>query len=260
MSTKDTAKLYDAARAALARRGLDADAQTGIALFLGAAKAVNAALLAPHVLAPWTTMAYPFVHGQWFREVEFASLLARVTRWSPNPLVYAEGAALVAPIWREWSRIQATGAAFGAPGATCGALALGHALLARVRLAPVLPADIGELDPFVVAIRRIEQEGGRMIQTQIRLLKDGNAPAVVAGREKVVEDEQTIVDEAFARFLQWLAGDRDDWANVRASAAPHTDHVGTPRAHDAAARERGSRPPAASPAIVVPAQGESTLQ
>jgi len=253
----DTAKLYDAARAALARSGLDADAQTRIALFVGAAKTINAALLAPHVLAPSTTVAYPFIHGQWFREIESASLLARVTRWSLNPLVYAEGAALVAPIWREWSRIQASGAAFGDPAAAYAALALGHALLARVRLAPVLPADVGELDPFVVAIRRIEQEGGRMIQAQIRLLKDGNA-AELAGREQIVEDEQTIVDEAFARFLQWLAGDRDEATTAQATGAGAT-HASTPHAQDAFPRQH-DRPPAASAAMGVPAQGESTLQ
>ena len=99
-----------------------------------------------------------------------------------------------------------------------------------------------------------------MIQAQIRLLKDGNAPAGVAGREKLVEDEQRIVDEAFTRFLQWLPGDRDVAESARASGIPRADHVSTPRAHDAASRERRSGPFAVSPAIVVPAQGESTLQ
>lgn len=50
----------------------------------------------------------------------------------------------------------------------CGGLTLGHALLAKVRLTPLLPHETDELDAFVIAIRRIEQEGVRMIQAHIR--------------------------------------------------------------------------------------------
>ena len=258
-STSRIVELYDAARASLAQSGPTADAQTKIALFLGAAKGVNAAMLAPGALATSTTIAYPFVHGQWFREIEFATLLARVTRWSPNPLVYAEGATLVAPLWQEWWRIQLDGAAFLEPRAAYAALAFGHALLARVRLAPVLADDCNALDPFVVAIRRMEQESGRMIQTQMRLLKDVNVPLALAEREQIVEDEQAIVDATFARFLQWLSGDADAAAQPAAPrAAPTTEIAGDlSGANDS--RERQTAMPRASPAVVVPGN-EHTLQ
>ena len=91
---KLTPKLYDEARAAIAARGFDADVQTKISLFLGAAKSVNAAILGAVELQPKVTIAYPFVHGQYFREVEFAQLLARATRWSGNWALYAQGARL----------------------------------------------------------------------------------------------------------------------------------------------------------------------
>jgi hypothetical protein len=199
-----TPKAYDRARAALAARGFDPDAQTKIALFVGAAKSVNAAILAAAELQPEITVAYPFIHGQYFREVEFASLLARVTRWSPNPFVYAEAVALTAPLWNEWWQIQMPpGPAFDAA-AAYSALALGHALLARVRLAPVIPDGADAFDPFVVAIRRIEQENGRMIQAQIRLLKDATSPVSLQERERMIEAEQDTVDRAFDRFLEWL--------------------------------------------------------
>lgn len=202
-----TARLYDRARAALDERGFDADAQTKIALFVGAAKTINATMLAAGELAPAVTVAYPFLHGQYYRELEFASLLARITRWSPNPFVYAEGATLVAPLWSEWWSIQvAAGTSFDA-GASYKALALGHALLSRVRLAPVIGARADDLDPFVVAIRRIEQDSGRMIQAQIRLLKGGEIPLGLEERERIIEAEQAIVDDAFTRFLAWLAND-----------------------------------------------------
>jgi hypothetical protein len=72
----------------------------------------------------------------------------------------------------------------------------------------VLPADVDEFDPFVVAIRRIEQEGGRMIQAQIRLLKDGVGSLGAEQCEEIMEAKQAAVDAAFDRFLQWLAGDQ----------------------------------------------------
>lgn len=198
-------ELYDRARAAIAARGFDAEIQTRIALFLGATKNVNAAILAAAELQPQVTVAYPFVHGQYFREMEFASLLARVTHWSPHPTLYAEAAALVAPIWGEWMRLQFAPGPLLDGKAAFGGLALGHALLARVRVAPVIDGIADPMDPFVAALRRIEQENGRMIQAQIRLLKDTSSPLAMKERERIIEAEQALVDTAFERFLGSLA-------------------------------------------------------
>ena len=242
----DLPRLYNAVRAVLDTRGFDADLQTRIALFLGATTAINAAILAPAQVQGGATAALPFVHGQYFREVEFASLLARVTRWSPNPLLYVEGAWLTAPLWAELAKCVPTmlspmflpmlpsmlasmmsamsspmsspttspmNAAFDGR-APFAALALGHALLGRVRLAPIIPANVDEFDPFVVALRRIEQENGRMIQAQIRLLKDAASSLDQAERERIVAAQQAVVDDVFARFLGGLAGEA-------APLAPH---------------------------------------
>ena len=246
----DLPRLYNVVRAVLGTRGFDADLQTRIALFLGATTAINAAILAPAQVQGGATAALPFVHGQYFREVEFASLLTRVTRWSPNPLLYVEGAWLTAPLWAELAKCVPTmlapmfstmfspmfspmlpsmlpsmmsllssptaspmNAAFDGR-APFAALALGHALLGRVRLAPIIPAKVDELDPFVVALRRIEQENGRMIQAQIRLLKDAASTLDQAERERIVADQQAVVDDVFARFLAGLAGEA-------APPAPH---------------------------------------
>ena len=198
--------LYDRARAAIAP-SFDATAQTKIALFVGTAKVVNAAIMFGFEMQPGAGVAYPFIHGQYFRESEFASLLARVTRWSPQPQVYLEAASVTAPLWLEWSRLCVDAFRVPAPRVMYAGLALGHALLARVRLAPVIHEDADPLDPFVVAIRRIEQEGGRMIQAQIRLLQDGGVMLDALEREKMIEERQASIDEAFARFLGWLAGD-----------------------------------------------------
>jgi len=205
--------LYDRARSAIATRGFDSDTQTKIALFLGAAKNVNAAILAAVELQPLVTVAYPFIHGQYFRELEFASLLARVTRWSANAALYGEGASIVAPLWAEWWRTQVPVGALPGAEAPYAALALGHALLARVRLAPVIADGVDDLEPFVVAIRRIERENGRMIQAQIRLLKEAPSPLTLEQREGLIEAEQAAVDTAFELFLRWLAADDGVSAN-----------------------------------------------
>lgn len=202
---KPTVQQYDKARAAIAARGFDARVQTQIALFLGAAKSIHAAILGAVELQPQVTTAYPFVHGQYFRETEFAALLARATRWSPDWTLYARGAQLTAPLWAQWWQIQQPPGPAFSPRAAFSAIALGHALLARVRLAPVIPDGADEMDPFVAALRRIEQENGRMLQTQIRLLKDGASPVPREEREQIVEDRQLAVDEAFGDFLEWLA-------------------------------------------------------
>ena len=203
-----SAALFDRARDAIAASGFDSDTQTRIALFVGATKSLHATLLAAAELLPATSVAYPFMHGQYFREAEFATLLARITRWSANPLIYWQATALIAPLWQEWWQIQGRHGTVLDPRAAYRGLAFGHALLARVRLAPVMPAGTDELDPFVVALRRIEQENGRMIQAQIRVLKDLPVEMALAERERIVEDEQIVVDQAFGRFLESLSGGR----------------------------------------------------
>jgi len=205
-----TAGHYDNARAAIAARGFDSDMQTRISLFLGAAKAVNAAILGAVELQPKITIAYPFIHGQYCRELEFSVLLARVTRWSTNWTTYAQGARLTASLWNQWWQIQLPPGPAVDARAAYAALALGHALLARVRTAPLIPEKADEMDPFVAALRRIEQESGRMIQAQIRLLKDGASPLPLDERERVIQDKQEAVDETFRSFLEWLAGG-DGW-------------------------------------------------
>jgi hypothetical protein len=202
---KLTTAHYDKAREAITARGFDAEVQTKIALFVGAAKAVNGAILGAIELQPQVTIAYPSVHGQYFRELEFGVLLARATRWSANWAVHAEGARLAGLLWAQWWSIQWPRGPTLDARAAYSALALGHALLARVRVAPLIPDNADEMDPFVAALRRIEQEGGRMIQAQIRLLKDGTSPLPVSEREQIIDQKQLAVDEAFCSFLDWLA-------------------------------------------------------
>jgi hypothetical protein len=245
-------QLYDQARTAIRKRGFDPDVQTKIALFVGAAKLVNATIMAAFEAQPQVTTAFPFVHGQYFREMEFATMLGRVTRWSPNPRLYVEGTELAGPLWREWWQLLAGSVPPWDVRVTYAGLALGHALLARVRLSPVLPDEVDELDPFVVAVRRIEQESGRMIQAQIRLLKDGVVPLSVEECEEIMEAKQAAIDAAFARFLRWLAGEKPEstglWTpfaafGAGASGLPFVDAGSFMRGLAATARGRAAEEP-----------------
>jgi hypothetical protein len=197
--------LYNPARDALSRHGLTADAQTKMALFLGAAKQVNALFMAAFELQPgFHALPYQLFHAQLFREVEHVTLLARVTKWSWKPHLYAKGGWLAAPLWRQLAsqrprpRLKPDGRA------VLGALAFGHAVFSEVRLTPVLPAQTPVTDPFAAALRYVEQENGRMVQTQIRLLKDGFPELSLAEREEAIVAARDVVEKAFLGLMEWL--------------------------------------------------------
>jgi hypothetical protein len=197
---------FDRVRARIAAEGFTPDMQTRIALFLCATKAVNLPFLTLAAAGPAQGLAWQALTSQLFREAEALTLLLRVTHWSLDPSVYADGLRLAAPIYAESARSGLGARPQGAEGLGLEALALGHALLATVRLAPVVPAGEAALTPFAVALLRIEQENGRQLQAQIRLLKDGFAAIAMADRESAIAAKAAAVDAAFGRFLDALAG------------------------------------------------------
>jgi hypothetical protein len=52
---------------------------------------------------------------------------------------------------------------------------------------------------------RIEQENGRLLQTQIRLLKDGQAGVPLEDREAMIASKSALVEGVFDAFLDLLA-------------------------------------------------------
>lgn len=212
---------YDRIRDRIAAEGWTPAIETQIALFICAAKAVNLPFLALAGAAVPPVFAWPgfgggtqdagpggvvwqYLNAQLFRESEALTLLCRITRWSPDPWVYARSMTIVAPISAEAARVGLSG--LQRDGQTPGleTLAFGHALLAQVRLAPIIPPSEAQA-PFAVALTRIEQENGRLLQTQIRLLKDGYAETPLAEREAVIAAKVALVEAAFERFLDSLA-------------------------------------------------------
>jgi hypothetical protein len=174
--------------------------QTRIAAFLmsahGAQARQLAATLPHHLLQPWQLE----LHAQYCREMEILSLLTRATSWVPDP-------ALAFMIWRweaAWMPRPMQGAADYFHGLLVDMAALGHAIHAGIRPAALLPEGVAAMDPFVLAMRRIEFESGRLLQAQILFLK---GPQLVDVRDEVsaaVERRHAQVRELWTSMLGGL--------------------------------------------------------
>jgi hypothetical protein len=197
--------LFDQARDRIVATGFTPEIQSRISLVLCAAKNGN---LVFHNAVQWLPnlgVVQQFVISQVARELEAVTLLARTTQWVCHPALALESYRIVAPLALAWTQVMVPPGPLFDPQAIYRGISLGHAQLARIRLAPVIPDDADPLDPYVVALRRIEQENGRMLQTQIRLLKNFGGDVPLEDREQCVERDQQLVDDVMNRFLAWLA-------------------------------------------------------
>lgn len=197
--------LFDQARERIAAAGFTAEIQTRLALFVCAAKNGNLMFHAGVQWMPQLNLVQQFVLSQYLRELEAITLLSKTVSWSANPLLAVHAGRIVAPLSAAWAQIMLPPGPMLNPQAAYRGISLGHAQLARIRLLPVIPDNADAREPFVVALQRIEQENGRMLQTQLRLLKTLGADIATEERESMVGADQDLVDRVFSRFLEWLA-------------------------------------------------------
>lgn len=179
--------------------------QTRVAAFLVSAHGAMARQLAVAVPlrlhAGWQTE----LHAQLYRETEIVSLLLRATSWAPDLEV-----PFMAMCWETaWLPKPAAGIADGNEGLMIDLAALGHALHAAIRPAALLPLEAAALDPFVVALRRIEFESARLMQAQIVFLKDPEFLPVRRDVNAAVERRHTQVRELWSAMLTGIGIDRD---------------------------------------------------
>jgi hypothetical protein len=179
---------------------IPADQQTRISSFLVSAHTAQARQLAMsmplHIRQAWQLE----LHSQYCRELEIISLLARSTTWVPDPQLFFlvwqwEMAWLPRPVHAAGDHHEAI---------MVDMAALGHAIHAGIRPAALLPESVDPTDPFVVAMRRIEFESGRLIQAQILFLK---GPQLLAVRDDVaaaVERRHAQVRELWTAMLKGL--------------------------------------------------------
>lgn len=196
--------IYDSARDRIAAEGLTPDVQSKISLILCAAKDAN--LLFQNQVQWFSTpdLARQFFISQTFREFEMVTLLTRTTRWTPDFSVFIEAQRIVFPLLAAWAEVMRFPGPLVDRMAFYRGISLGHAQLARIRLTPILPDNLDPLTPYAIALQRIEQENGRMLQTQIRLLKSVGTELPLEEREALIEKDQEIVDSIFTAFLTWL--------------------------------------------------------
>lgn len=141
--------------------------QTRVASFLISAHGALARQLAfalpRQMKAGWQTE----LNAQFYRESEIVSLLLRATSWVVDPELL-----MLAASWETaWLPRPVSSPGDSILGLTIDMAAFGHAVHGAIRPAALLPDNAPADDPFVMALRRIEFESGRMIQAQILFLK-----------------------------------------------------------------------------------------
>lgn len=173
--------------------------QTRVAAFLvsahGALARQFAFALPPKLESAWQTE----LNAQFYRETEIVSLLLRATSWVPDlPLVY------MATAWETaWAPGPIAGIADRALAQAVHIATLAHAVHASLRPAALLPVDANVQDPFVMALRRIELESGRLLQAQSMFLKGQD---LVPFRDAVSTALETRHTEVRKLWQEALAG------------------------------------------------------
>jgi hypothetical protein len=152
--------------------------QTRIAAFLisahGALARQFAFTLPMRLESAWQTE----LNAQFYRETEIVSLLMRATSWVPD---LALGYMTVS--WETtWFPAPIQGIADRPLAQAVHLATLAHAIHAGIRPAALLPMEANVHDPFVMALRRVELESGRLLQAQVWFLK---GPDLVPLRDAV---------------------------------------------------------------------------
>jgi hypothetical protein len=107
------------------------------------------------------------LNAQLYRETEIISLLLRATSWVPDLAL-----GYMAASWETaWFPAPIEGIPDRTLAVATGLATLAHAVHAGIRPAALLPVEANADDPFVMALRRIEFESGRLLQAQILFLK-----------------------------------------------------------------------------------------
>jgi hypothetical protein len=144
------------------------------------------------------------LNTQLYRESEVVSLLLRATSWTPDlELMFLlpswEAAWLPRPVDGIPERVQAL---------TIDIAALGHALHGAIRPAALLPDSAPMLDPFALALRKIESESSRLIQAQILFLKRADLAPFRSGVNAAVESRHTQVRKLWDDMLSGIGLER----------------------------------------------------
>ena len=202
----DSRQIRKQAKAYFAEHPLGPDEQTRICLFLQGVKGINASILAKVEFQPFEWLPYKFLHNQCFKEVELSTLLGKSTQWSVNPFVYLDATNLNLALWQETEAGRYMQGFLQVDRPFYEYLALSHAFMADIRFLPLLPPELPLDTPFLAALKEVEEENGRQIQTQIRLLKELAVDIEQEEKEHIIEEQHAVVRALFDRLLTEIAG------------------------------------------------------
>jgi len=178
--------------------------QTRVAAFLISAHGALARQLAfalpQQMKAGWQTE----LNAQLYRESEIVSLMMRATSWVVDP----ELLMLTASWESSWLPKPVMGLNDNALALTIDLAALGHAVHAAIRPAALLPEKALAGDAFVMALRRIEFESGRVMQAQIVFLKGHDLLPYRDAVNAAVEQRHRQVRDLWDAMLRGIGVER----------------------------------------------------
>lgn len=149
--------------------------------------------------AAWQTE----LNAQFYRETEIVSLLMRATSWVPDL-----GLGYMALSWETtWLPAPIAGIADPHLAQAVHLATLAHAVHAGIRPAALLPVEANPQDPFVMALRRIEFESGRLLQAQIMFLKSADLAPHREAVSEVLEQRHAGIRKLWRETLASIGTD-----------------------------------------------------
>jgi hypothetical protein len=180
--------------------------QTRVAAFIVSAHGALARRLAFALPLRMESAWQTELNAQFYNESEIVSLLVRATSWTPDPAL-----AYLAVAWEAaWFPAPVDGIPDHSLALAVDLAALAHAIHAGIRPAALLPLEANAGDPFVMALRRVEFESGRLLQAQILFLKGESLLSVREAVSAALERRHADVRKLWREMLQSIGISPDD--------------------------------------------------
>ena len=185
--------------------GLGEIEQTKITLFLQSTQLAKSVILPRVEYQNMAWLPYKFFHQQFYKNTELSTLLMRATKWTLDPFVYMRYWKIASYFWDRTDLLRHFSLNFAMDDTTVQFyefLAFSHALLSEIRTTPLI-IDLPEND-YTRLLFELEEENGRQIQLQVRLLKEIDLPLSLDEKEEIILSERERVGTVFHRFLEFL--------------------------------------------------------
>ncbi|HOW56658.1 MAG TPA: hypothetical protein PKZ12_01545 [Smithellaceae bacterium] len=193
------------AAAFLRDKGMRDIEQTKITLFLQSTKLANSLILPRIEFQKIEWQPYKFFNHQIYKNIQSSYLLAKATNWTRDWNVYAQYSRVAASFWDQADIGKYIVSNFETDETGVKLyefLAFSHALLSEIRITPIV-VDLPP-DNYIGLLSEIEEENGRQIQLQVRLLKNMAVPLTLDEKEDISLTARIKLGEVYRRFLVFL--------------------------------------------------------